>query len=88
MTPAALRISYGLPARDQGTCIIVSFPAGSASPSGEEFGDVGMVHAIDGDGSSLCDIVAKGVLVTVDNYGFQDAPQAQRCLMCEALARP
>jgi hypothetical protein len=46
-----------------------------------------MVHAIDGDGSSLCSAVAKGVLVPVDSYMFSDVPTNQRCLLCDSMTK-
>ena len=46
-----------------------------------------MVHAMDPDGSSLCDAVAKGALVPVNGFTFADAPRSQRCVLCEAILR-
>lgn len=42
---------------------------------------------MDGDGSSLCETVAKGVLVPVDHYAFADVPGTKRCVLCESMLR-
>jgi rubredoxin len=58
------------------------FPAGAVPPTSDDLADVGLVHAIDGDGSSLCDLVDPGGLVPVDHYTWPDVPTEQRCPVC------
>jgi Zn ribbon nucleic-acid-binding protein len=56
--------------------------AGAVPPTSDNLVDVGLVHAIDGDGSSLCDIIDPGGLVPVDHYRWPDVPTEQRCPVC------
>jgi len=79
--PTVVRLATCL----RGHIVGVSFPAGSRPPPRHDLADVGVVHAVDGDGSSLCDTVAAGGLVRVDHFAFTDAPREQRCGVCEAL---
>jgi Zn ribbon nucleic-acid-binding protein len=61
------------------------FPAGAVPPTSDVLDDVGLVHAIDGDGSSLCQIIDPGGLVQVDHYTWPDVPREQRCPICSIL---
>ena len=61
-------------------------PAGSPHrPPRDSLTEVGMVHAMDPDGSSLCATVAAGLLAPVDSFKFTDASRQQRCLLCESI---
>lgn len=55
-------------------------PAGHPPPAQHSFDDVGIAHAIDGDGSALCQ--AELLLSPVDDYGWDDIPPDQRCPVC------
>ncbi len=49
-------------------------------------GDEGArVHAVDGDGSSLCELVGAGGLVRVDDLRWTDIDPAHRCPSCQTL---
>jgi Zn ribbon nucleic-acid-binding protein len=58
------------------------FAAGAIPPTSDDLDDVGLVHAIDGDGASLCQVVDPGILVPVDSYTWPDVPSEQRCPIC------
>jgi hypothetical protein len=60
-------------------------PAGSLPPPRDDLADVGMVHAMDGDGASLCEAVSSSLLVRVDHFKFSDAAGDQRCSLCESI---
>ena len=47
--------------------------------------DPGTIHAVDGDGSSLCDDVSAEELVPVDGLLWPDVPSDQRCSACRLL---
>jgi hypothetical protein len=47
--------------------------------------DAGTVHAIDGDGSSLCEVVAAGDLRPVDDLHWPDLPAGQQCPRCRLV---
>jgi hypothetical protein len=55
-------------------------------PAADRFADVEVVHAIDGDGTSLCG--AGTSLVQIDSFTWPDVPRLQRCGACEALLLP
>jgi transcription elongation factor Elf1 len=67
--------------------VAAQFPAGAVPPTSDDLADVGIVHAIDGDGSSLCDLVDPGGLVPVDHYTWPDVPSEQRCPICSIRMR-
>jgi anti-sigma regulatory factor (Ser/Thr protein kinase) len=56
-------------------------PAGAPSRRGE-------VHAIDGDGSSFCGLVAAAELDSLDELAWSDVPRDQRCRQCSVLLAP
>jgi hypothetical protein len=43
----------------------------------------GGVHAIDGDGSSLCEQVPPGTLVQIDDLDWADIAREHRCSVCQ-----
>jgi hypothetical protein len=45
----------------------------------------GGVHAMDGDGSSLCDVVGAGELVQIDKLYWADIARERRCPHCQLL---
>jgi len=47
--------------------------------------DIGTVHAIDGDGSSLCEVVDAADLHPVDDLRWPDLPAGQQCPRCRLL---
>jgi anti-sigma regulatory factor (Ser/Thr protein kinase) len=47
--------------------------------------DIGTVHAIDGDGSSLCEVVDAADLRPVDDLRWPDLPAGQQCPRCRLL---
>jgi anti-sigma regulatory factor (Ser/Thr protein kinase) len=53
-----------------------------------EAGNVGAVHAIDGDGCSFCGLVDAADLDPLDGVGWFDVPRAQQCRQCEVLLAP
>lgn len=65
----------------------MSFPAGAEPPVTDDITDATVVHAIDGDGSSLCDIVEAGGLAQIDSFLWPDVPTAQRCVDCQTRLR-
>ncbi|HTW21461.1 MAG TPA: hypothetical protein VME70_14780 [Mycobacteriales bacterium] len=58
-------------------------PAGHPPPSPASLDDVGVAHAIDGDGTALCRPGLR--LEQVDGYYWDDVPSEQRCLSCAAV---
>jgi hypothetical protein len=59
-----------------------SIPAGHPPPSPASLDDIGIAHAIDGDGTALCQPNLR--LEQVDDYYWNDVPRHQRCLVCAA----
>ena len=60
---------------------MTGLPAGtSPDPPGAEG-----VHAIDGDGSSLCGLVDADRVARVDSLNWPDVPRGQRCNRCQIL---
>jgi hypothetical protein len=56
-------------------------------PAGTLAGDPpvgGGVHAIDGDGSSLCELFEAGLLVQIDELYWTDIAREHRCPGCQA----
>jgi hypothetical protein len=47
--------------------------------------DKGTVHAIDGDGSSLCEVVDAADLQPLDDLGWPDLPPGQQCPRCRLV---
>ena len=47
--------------------------------------DKGTVHAVDGDGSSLCEVVDAADLHPLDDLGWRDLPADQQCPHCRLL---
>jgi anti-sigma regulatory factor (Ser/Thr protein kinase) len=45
----------------------------------------GTVHALDGDGSSFCDVLGAAELVPLDGRLWSDVPHDQRCSGCQIL---
>jgi hypothetical protein len=43
------------------------------------------VHAIDGDGSSLCEVVDAADLQPLDDLGWPDLPAGQQCPRCRLV---
>jgi Zn ribbon nucleic-acid-binding protein len=70
------------PAAATDCSVAAQFPAGAVPPTSDDLADVGLVHAIDGDCSSLCDLIDPGGLVPVDHYTWPDVPTEQRCPIC------
>ncbi|HEY1776891.1 MAG TPA: hypothetical protein VGG41_12085 [Solirubrobacteraceae bacterium] len=63
----------------------MSMPAGSTPPAPDRFEEVpGVVHAIDGDGESLC--TTAGDVEHIDRKWWPDVPTERRCRICDALA--
>jgi hypothetical protein len=55
-------------------------------PAGTLAGDPpigGGVHAIDGDGSSLCELLDAGTLVQIDDLYWTDIAREHRCVDCQ-----
>jgi hypothetical protein len=74
-----------LPGPGESAAGTVSFRAGTpggvpASPR--------TVHAIDGDGSSVCGSIPRPELVPLDRLRWSDAPSDQRCPECQVLLDP
>jgi hypothetical protein len=65
----------------------MSFPAGAEPPVTDDITDVAVAHAIDGDGSSLCDRVDAGGLAQIDSFLWPDVPAARRCADCQTRLR-
>lgn len=59
----------------------------AGTPFGAPWGR-GAVHAIDGDGSSFCGLVAAGDLDLLDARAWSDVPPDQRCPQCRLLLAP
>jgi hypothetical protein len=57
-------------------------PAGHPPPSPTSLDDIGVAHAIDGDGAALCQPHLS--LEQVDSCYWNDVPVDQRCLICSA----
>jgi hypothetical protein len=57
-------------------------PAGHPPPSPASLDDIGVAHAIDGDGAALCQPHLR--LEQVDHHFWNDVPNDQRCLVCAA----
>jgi anti-sigma regulatory factor (Ser/Thr protein kinase) len=53
--------------------------AGGVLPGGDD------VHAVDGDGSSFCELVGATRLVPLDDVPWSDVPADQRCPACRLL---
>jgi hypothetical protein len=63
----------------------MTMPAGSTPPAPNQIDEVaGEVHAIDGDGSSLCG--TGGDVEHIDRKNWEDVPDGRRCRICDALA--
>jgi hypothetical protein len=63
----------------------MSMPAGSRPPAPDEIDDVRTrVHAIDGDGESLCGTA--GDIEQIDHHFWSEVPASRRCPVCDALA--
>jgi hypothetical protein len=58
----------------------MSFAAGVEPPPRDSFDDVGIIHAIDGDGTPFC--TGDVHLEQVDQQTWADVPDAQRCPAC------
>src|SRR3954464_749107 len=71
-----------LPRAEDSTFAPVPFHAGT--PDGAP-ASRGTVHAIDGDGSSFCDLIDAAELVQLDGVLWSDIPPVQRCSGCELL---
>jgi len=71
-----------LPDPEESTADTVLFGAGT--PGGAP-ASRGTVHALDGDGSSFCDLVGAAGLVQVDGLLWSDVPGHQRCPECQVL---
>jgi hypothetical protein len=65
----------------------MSFPAGAEPPVTDDINDSPVVHAIDGDGSSLCDSVEAGGLAQIDSFLWPDVPAGRRCADCQTRLR-
>jgi len=50
--------------------------------------DTGTVHAVDGDGSSLCEAVDAADLQPLDDLRWPDLPAGQQCLGCRLVIAP
>jgi hypothetical protein len=61
----------------------MSVPAGHPKPAPGSFADAGVVHAIDGDRTALCN---DGVdLQQVNGFFWVDVPESQRCPTCATI---
>jgi hypothetical protein len=61
---------------------------GRGLPAGTLHGaapDTGTVHAIDGDGSSLCEVVDAADLHPLDDLRWRDLPAGQQCPRCRMV---
>lgn len=68
------------PAADSVTASTI--PAGHPPPSPDSLDDVGIAHAINGDGTALCN--PELAVEQVDDYYWHDIPKDQRCSVCTA----
>ena len=57
-------------------------PAGHPLCSAESLNDIGTAHAINGDGTAVCNSNLR--VEQVDNYYWNDVPKHQRCSVCTA----
>lgn len=73
------RVDESTAANAPGSAII---PAGHPAPSPASFDDIGIAHAIDGDGTALCRPHLP--LEQVNDYYWKDVPDDQRCKVCAA----
>jgi hypothetical protein len=64
----------------------VRMAAGHPPPSPDSFEDIGIAHAVDGDGTALCE--AGLAVEQVDHYSWDDIPGGQRCPVCAATLGP
>ena len=55
-------------------------PAGHVPPTPANLDDIAIAHAIDGDGTALCQ--PDLLLEQVDGYHWSDVPPEQRCPFC------
>ncbi|MGY1617057.1 anti-sigma factor RsbA family regulatory protein [Geodermatophilus sp. SYSU D00691] len=79
----AVRLRAGrLPDAAEAGLDVIALPAGTAGGTPPQ---PGAVHAVDGDGSSLCDRVGAGELVPVDDALWWDVATDQRCPACQLL---
>lgn len=58
-------------------------PAGHPPPSPASLDGIGVAHAIDGDGTALCQPHLR--LEQVDDYFWDAVPAGQRCPVCAAV---
>ncbi|MGY1641046.1 anti-sigma factor RsbA family regulatory protein [Geodermatophilus sp. SYSU D00703] len=70
-------------------------PADAVGPAALQAGTLhgalpgpGTVHAIDGDGSSLCEAIGPSDLRPVDGLGWRDLPPHQQCPHCRLFTDP
>jgi hypothetical protein len=61
----------------------VSLPAGVEPPAPDAFDDVGVVHAVDGDGTAFC--IGDLRLEQVDHQSWKSVPDEQRCHACAVM---
>jgi hypothetical protein len=67
-------------------CAVSVLMAGSVSTTAEVSGmSAIVVHAVAGDGASLCDRVSAVALLEVDDGLWSSVPGYERCLECSAL---